>query len=253
MIYYFIIFIIGLIIGSFLNSVIYRLDNLESIFRERSHCPHCQKQLKWFDLIPLISYLLLYGQCRFCQKKISWQYPVVELATAILFIIIYAFFGLTLYSIILLILSCFLMVIFVYDLYYMIIPDEMIWPAIIITLLLYCIIAYSSHAWQPLGNALLASIIGAGFIGLIVLATRGKGMGIGDIKLAGLIGLMVSYPGIILALFLAFIAGSLAGAYLILSGKRKLKSAIPFGPFLIIGLYLTIFWGEKILNWYLKI
>lgn len=253
MIYYLIIFILGLLIGSFLNSVIYRLEDLKSIFKERSICPHCKKTLRWYDMIPLASFIIYAGRCRYCREKISIQYPLVELTTAVLFICIYGYFGITLYSILLLLLSCFLIVIFVYDIYYMIIPDEMLWPAIIIVILSDCYIAILSQSFLPMWNALLGALIAGSFIGLIVLLTRARGMGIGDIKLAFLIGLLIAYPQIILSLFLAFFIGSIIGIVLLASRRKKLKSAIAFAPYLIIGFYITIFWGQKILNWYLRI
>lgn len=253
MIVYLIIFITGLIIGSFLNSVIYRLDELETIFKDRSHCPKCKTQLRWYDLIPLFSFVLLSGRCRYCDKTISWQYPIVELVTAILLTMIFWQFGISLTSIVYCLVSCFLIVIFVYDLKKMLIPAEMIWPAIIIALLFNAFISIYTHSWQNIFYSLLAAFIAAGFIALIVLLTRGKGMGAGDIEIAFLVGLLVSYPQIILALFLAFIIGSLVGIFLMLYYKKTLKSAVPFAPFLITGLYLTLFWGQNIINWYFKI
>ncbi|MCL5795072.1 MAG: prepilin peptidase [Patescibacteria group bacterium] len=249
----FILFIIGLIVGSFLNSVIYRLDDLKTIVTHRSHCPKCQKKLNWYELIPLASFVIQSGRCRSCNEKISWQYPIVELVTGLLFLFIYLKFGISFYSILLLLLSCFLIVIFVYDLYHMLIPMEMVWPAIIIAILLNCYIAVISGNLMPIWYSLLGAVAAGGFIGLIVLLTRSKGMGAGDIYLAIIAGLVCLWPAILINLFSAFVIGSVVGICLIIAGKKRLKSAIAFGPYLILGLYITIFWGDKILNWYLGI
>lgn len=242
------IFIIGLLVGSFLNVVIYRMDDLRTILITRSHCPKCKKEIKWFDLIPFISFFLLKTRCRNCGKSISWQYPLVELGTALLFVCIYLHFGLNSYSILLLLLSCFLIVIFVYDLLYSIIPDEILWPAAII---------WAIYLIFTGANSMLASlyglIIAVGFLGGIYLLGRGKWMGLGDVKLAVLLGMMTPFPDIFITLFFAFIIGSIYGLLQVAYHQKTLKSELPFGPFLIIGLYISLFWGDKIINWYLKI
>ncbi len=245
--------IIGLAIGSFLNVVIYRMKELDTIINTRSHCPKCKKEIPWYDLIPFLSYIMLGTRCRYCKSPISWQYPVVEISTALLFMLTFHQFGFTLYSSILLLISCFLIVIFVYDLKNLIIPDEMIWPAIIIALIYWVSFSAFSHQLSALTNPLLGGIVGGGFIGLLVLITKGKGMGVGDIKLAFLIGLIVGFQAVILALFMAFAIGALWAVFLLIGKVKKLKDALPFAPFLIIGFYIALFWGEKIINWYLHI
>ena len=248
-------FVFGLIVGSFLNSIIYRLDDLGTIIRHRSHCPHCKKEIRWYDLVPLLSFVVLEGKCRECGKKISWQYPLVEICTALLFLAIYLNFGLTYYTLFLLIISCFLIVIFVYDWRKMIIPDIAIIPAIgiwIIIWLLSIIPGVTLGLPVDFLNYLLGGLAGAGFIGLIVLLTRGKGMGVGDIKLAFLLGFICGWPLAVIGLFSAFIIGSIIGLILLAAKIKKLKSAIPFGPFLIVGFYIALFWGEKIIGWYIK-
>lgn len=248
-----IIFVAGLLIGSFLNVVIFRMNELETIIATRSHCPKCKKEIPWYDLIPFISFILLKTKCRFCGKSISWQYPLVELGTALMFLAIYLHFGNQLVTYFLLLITCFLIVIFVYDWKKYIIPDEIVWPAIIIALLFPCFMAFMKSESSVFLNSLIGAGIGGGFIGLIVLLTHGKGMGIGDIKLGFLIGLLAGFPGIILALFSAFTIGALVGLFLILFGKKKFKSMIPFGPFLIIGTYVAIFYGQQLINWYLHL
>jgi prepilin signal peptidase PulO-like enzyme (type II secretory pathway) len=236
---YLIIFIFGLIIGSFLNSVIYRLEVEQSPLRGKSYCPKCKHILKWQDLIPVLSFISLRGRCRYCQKPISIQYPLVELATGILFVLIFNQFPIFLFSIFYFLISSFLIVIFVYDLKYYIIPDKIIYPAIIIA---------GIFNFQLF--SILSAIGAALFFGTLVLITRGKGMGIGDIKLAFLMGLILGFPNILVALFLAFFLGSIIGIGLILFKNKTLKSKVPFAPFLIIGTFIALFWGEKIIDWY---
>ena len=245
------VFLIGLVVGSFLNVVIIRMRELHTILAERSHCPHCKKVLKWYDLIPFLSFFLLKTRCRYCREPISWQYPIVEIATALLFTGIFWQFGNYLITYFLLLITCFLVVIFVYDLRHMLIADEILWPALIITLLLYCSIALFQKDMSIVINSLIGGAIIGGFIGLIVLVTRGKGMGIGDIKLGILLGLIVGIYGSIITLFFAFVIGSIIGIFLLLAGKARFKDAVPFAPFLIVGFYITLFYGNQIMNWYL--
>lgn len=249
------LFIIGLIVGSFLNSVIYRLDDILSIVRTRSHCPKCKTPLRWYDLVPLLSFVTLSAKCRYCKKSISWQYPIVEFGTALLFVLLYLQFGLTSYSIILMLITCLLVVIFVYDLFHQLIPDEIVWSAFGLWLIAYglsffipSLNFYISNWWQPL----LGGLISAGIIGIIVWVTRGKGMGIGDIKLALLLGFILGYSTVLPFIFLAFILGSIVGLALVWTKAKKMRDTISFGPFLIAGFYLALFFGPKLIEWYLK-
>jgi len=271
---YLFIFVFGTICGSFLNCVIYRLEIGESFLKGRSYCPHCKHVLTWQDLIPIFSFLILKGKCRYCHQKISWQYPLVELATGILFVstLIY-FFSKTsilvnsamteLTSIYYLVIACFLIIIFVYDLKHYIIPDKVIYPAIAIAFLyqLFKIwdlgfvpnFEFRISNFQTLANPLLSAFLASLFFLMIVLISQGKWMGVGDIKLAFLMGLFLGWPKILLALFLAFFIGAIIGIELIILGKKTLKSEIPFGPFLVSGTFLALFFGQKILDWYLNL
>ena len=250
---YIIIFVLGLIVGSFLNCVIYRLEKKESFLKGRSYCPKCHHQLNWKDLVPILSFIELGGKCRYCREKISWQYPLVELITGVLFIAVshLAFPGFLLLVLYLLI-SSFLIIIFVYDLKYYLIPDEVIFPAIIISFLYQIFgnwkleIGNLSPILNPLFSALGASL----FFLTIFLVSRGKWLGFGDVKLGFLMGLFLSFPNILVALFFSFLTGAIIGLGLILSGKKSLKSEVPFGPFLVTGTFIALFFGEKIINWY---
>jgi len=246
--FYVVIFIFGLIVGSFLNCVIYRLEEGKSFLKGRSFCPHCKHKLIWQDLIPIFSFLILRGKCRYCQKKISWQYPTIEIATGLLFLSIFIFH----FSIFNLIIACFLIIIFVYDLKHYIIPDKVIYPAIIIALIFnfqFLIV----NEFPIFKFSILSALGAAAFFLLIVLISRGKWMGVGDIKLAFLMGLILGFPNILVALFLAFFIGAIIGIGLLIIGKKTLKSEVPFGPFLVVGTFLAMFFGENLINWYFSL
>jgi prepilin signal peptidase PulO-like enzyme (type II secretory pathway) len=285
---YIIIFIFGLIVGSFLNVVIFRLENGEKIINDRSKCMHCGHVLAWYDLIPVLSFLFLSGKCRYCRKKIFWQYPLVELGTGILFLLIFSFqfsifneFSISNFQLIsnirypilhllfwFFIVSA-LIIVFVYDLKHYIIPDKVIYPAIIATLgfdLFNGIVVNNNFQSRVLGisnfqsilnsqflNFLFSAILASAFFYAIVIITRGKGMGGGDVKLGFLMGLILGWPLVLIALLLSFILGSIVGIFLILTGKKKMKSMIPFGPFLVLGTFMALFFGEGIIKWYLNL
>ena len=243
------IFVFGLVVGSFLNVVIYRMRELNTILNTRSHCPECKKEIRWYDLIPFLSFILLKTRCRYCAKPISWQYPLVELGTGVIFVVLYFLYGFSWDLLFFAVMSAFLMVIFVYDFIHSIIPDEMLWPAVIISLV-YLAFGGGLDVFKM---ALFGVLIAVGFLGIIYILGRGKWMGLGDVKLAVLLGLITPFPYIIITLFFAFIIGSLIGIIFLILGKKTMKSEIPFGPFLIIGLYISLFFGPVIINWYLNI
>ncbi len=253
--FYSVFFVLGLIIGSFLNCVIYRLENEQSFLKGRSFCPHCKKELAWFDLVPILSFIFLKGKCRYCQQKISWQYPLVEFLTGILFFV-FSFYFLPygwLQLFFLLIIVSFLVVIFMIDLRHLLILDSVIYPLILITLI-YSLIF--NLYFDSLNSFLLS--LASGFFAalpflLIVLVSRGKWMGAGDIKLAFFIGLFLGYPAILVALFLAFFIGAIIGLGLIIIGKKELGSEVPFAPFLIFGTLTAFLFSSWILSAYLKL
>lgn len=257
----FLVFLLGLIIGSFLNCVIYRLNTEESFLRGRSFCPRCGNILSWQDLIPVLSFLILRGKCRYCHQKISWQYPLVELATGLIFLLIFNFqftnsnefpiynlqnFLTTIY---LLLTTSFLIIIFVYDLKHYIIPDKVIYPAIGISFVFNFLNSYilnHESFFNPLGAGLGTAL----FFLSIVLISKGKWMGLGDAKLSFLMGLFLSFPNIFIALYLAFLTGAIVGVILIFLGKKNLKSEIPFAPFLIGGTFFSLFLSKQVINIY---
>jgi len=264
------IFIFGLIIASFLNSIIYRLSINQDFLFGRSYCPNCKHNLSWPDLIPLISFLVLKGKCRYCKKPISIQYILVEFVTAVLFVIlirqniglIYDFTLLRFLNLCFMFyIVCSMIVIFVYDLKHYIIPDKVIFPAIIVAFFYQLFNIWNSFGvWtldfdilKLLLSPILAAIVSSLFFLSIVLGSRGKWMGMGDVKLAFLMGLFLGSPKILIALFLAFFIGAIIGVILIISGKKTFKSEVPFAPFLIMGTFLALFFEHEIINFYLSV
>lgn len=261
------IFVIGLFVGSFLNVLADRLPRGESVIKGRSHCGSCKKTLKWYDLIPIFSFVQLRAKCRYCRTPLSYYYPLVELVTGVVFVAVLFFVGgsninsTTIINIIyyLFIVSS-LIIIFFVDLKYGIIPDIITFFAILVSI--FFLLFTSKESWflrqmadQPATfevgfvNHLLSAVGSFLFFLAIFLVTRGRGMGFGDVKFAFLIGLILGFPKIIAGLYLAFLTGAVVSIILIIAKKKKFKgSTIPFGPFLAIGTFLALFWGEAIIK-----
>jgi len=253
------IFIFGLIIGSFLNVCIYRIPRSKSIISPGSFCPLCGKPIAIRDNIPVLSYILLRGRCRHCGGKIFLRYPAVELLTGFLFVGAYLkssyqpvaetfrfpfYGGLKVSATVLFFLSTLILVSFI-DLEHKIIPNKVILPATGIGILL---ILLSRPAW--ILESLIGSLIGGGFL-LFIALLRQEGMGGGDIKLGAFMGIFLG-RFTFLALFLGFLAGAVAGIVLILLKLKTRKDLIPFGPFLALGGAITLFFGPEIVGWYLR-
>jgi len=239
------IIISGLAVGSFLNVVIYRLKLNQSIIWPPSHCPKCQARLAWYDNLPLVSFIILQAKCRHCNKKIAWQYPLVELATAIIFLILFIHFTLTVQFLVWIILASFLIVIFVYDFKYKVIPDRFSVPPMIVALLFNFALGA-----PPLMLLFSGLIIGAFFAAQFIIS-KGNWVGGGDIRLGLLMGWYLGLPLALVALLLAYISGSIIGIVLILLKHRKLDSHVPFGTFMALAIFVTLFFGDVLLNWYL--
>ena len=248
------IFILGLFIGSFLNVLADRLPNEESVLKGRSRCEKCKKELVWYDLVPVLSFVFLQGKCRYCHTNLSSYYPIIELVTGIMFAITFLFvtknLPFTIYHLpfielfYYLFIISFLIVIFFADLKYGIIPDKVVLPAIFVSSLYivfntnYLIL---SHLLSALGACL--------FFLFLFLITKGRGMGLGDVKLAFLMGFLLGFPGIVIALYLAFLTGALVGIILILWRKKRLfGGSIPFGPFLVLGTGAALFYQAPIVQ-----
>jgi len=244
------IFILGLIVGSFSNVCIYRIPRNESIIYPASHCPKCRSKIKPVDNIPLLSFILLKGRCRNCKSKISIQYPIVELITGLIYLIIYLTYGLSIQSLIYIILSSALIIMAFIDLNEQIIPDVISLPGIVIGFIISFFVPYISFI-----NSALGVVVGGGIILIIGLGGsvifKKEAMGGGDVKLAAMIGAFLGWRYIIISLFLGFFLGALAGIILILSKIKSREDVVPFGPFIVLGSFITLLWGEQIISWYL--
>ena len=249
----FFIFIFGLFIGSFLNLLIDRLPRGEQILKGRSHCDRCKRAIKWHDLIPVISWFVLKGKCRFCGNPIPFRNTLVEIITGLIFAVSFnynsiyyspSFFPLNyllLQFLNLTILAC-LIVIFFVDLRHQIIPDEMIIVGVAASLILNLLnTQLPIHPITHLPNYLFSAASAAGFFFLLYWITKKRGMGFGDVKLALLMGLFLGYPKIISALYIAFLTGAFLSVMLILTGKKRFGQTIPFGPFLVLGTLVSYF------------
>lgn len=249
-------FVFGLIFGSFLNVVIVRYDEWLSIVKDRSHCPHCKQKLSWLDLIPLLSYLSLGGRCRYCQKPISWQYPVVEITTAVLmaagYSLIFTFNDFELFRAIV-VFAAYVVVVgalvttFFHDLYEMLIPDSLAY------ILLIAAAVFSLFYFQNWQTTIIGGLAGVLPIALLVYPSKGVWMGEGDVKIAAALGLLVGWPSALVFLITAFVSGGIFGALLLIIKVVKLKTAVPFAPFLIIGGLVALFWGPLLVEWYLGV
>jgi prepilin signal peptidase PulO-like enzyme (type II secretory pathway) len=241
--------LIGLLIGSFLNCLIWRLYKNETI-TGRSYCPKCLKMISWYDNIPLFSFAFLGGRCRHCRKKISWQYPSVEFLTALLFMLVFLKNSASPdFSILLardwLIVSS-LMIIFIYDLRWQLVPMLVVWPVTGIIFLLNLLLGVSLY------SIILFGVIGAAFFLIQYIVTRKKGLGEGDIWLGLLLGVTFPTAGeLALSLCLAYFLGAIIGVFLLTSHKKEWKSKMALGPFLAFGAIITLIYGQKIISWYL--
>lgn len=249
-------FILGSILGSFSLSLADRALSGKS-FWGRSICSFCGKKLSFLDLIPIFSYLILRGKCRFCHKKLSPGYLAVEILSGILIAILFWQSSFATFQVETLIFKIFFVTILVSllitDLKKMLIPDRIIIPALVISLVFLLAEAVISQNIQPLAWSILSGLsIGLFFMTLILL-TQGKGMGGGDVKLGVFMGLILSFPNSYLALVLSFLSGALVAVALLISGKKRFGETLPFGPFLVIGAIISLFWGDLIIDWYLKL
>ena len=231
MIFFFVL--LGLIFGSFIGALTFRLPKRISIKKGRSFCPECKLKISWYDNIPLVSYIFLGGKCRNCKKKISLRYPLIEASTAILFGLASLAYA---HNLVMLLLSlfiiCLLVSIFVIDFEHQLIPDELVFLGLA-AILIYLL--PSSYFYQNL----LAGFSAALFLLLVHFLTLGRGMGLGDVKLALFLGAILGLSNLVYFFFASFLTGGLVAFILILTGKAKLKQKIAFGPFLIIGFLIV--------------
>lgn len=248
-----IIAIFGLIVGSFLNVCIYRIPRQKNIVSPPSSCVSCGKLIKPYDNIPIISFFLIRGRCRYCGEKISWRYPFIESLNTVFYLLAYHKFGFGIELIpIFLLLSAMLVITFI-DLDFQIIPDSITLPGILIGLASSSLIfpdPFETYAITGFVNGFIGFIVGGGLFFLIALLSRG-GMGGGDIKMMAMVGSFLGWKGVLMTTLIASVTGSIIGLCLILFKGKNRKTAIPFGPFLALGCIVTLFSGNFIFNWYL--
>lgn len=243
----------GLIFGSFMNVAVYRLPRKESLTRPGSHCPCCGAPIRARDNIPVLSYLLLRGRCRDCRAPISIRYPLIELATGVLFAGVAAKVGASWALPAYLWFAWALLALALIDAGHRILPNRLTYPTAIAGLVLLVIPVLAGEAgWGAYGGAVLAGLVaGGGFLLLAVI--RPGGMGMGDVKLAAVLGLYLGFLGwrsLVVGLFAGFLLGGVSGLVLIGSGKRSRKDMIPFGPFLALGGLVGLFAGSPLAEAY---
>ncbi|HWY79691.1 MAG TPA: prepilin peptidase [Candidatus Sulfotelmatobacter sp.] len=263
--FYLLIFVFGTTVGSFIGVIVDRLSSKEPIWKGRSHCDHCRHTLHAFDLIPLISFFLLKGKCRYCHKRLSWFYPLVEFSTGIAYLAIGIallqqptyLIGQFAYQLVFLyyfLLIGALVTIFFADVRYGIIPFKFVTFAFLVTLvwdIVFPFLPLSPYIRQFLGfqtnisNIIISAVGAGGFFFLLFAITKGRGMGFGDVVYACLMGFTLGFPRVILGLYIAFVTGAIISLILIALKKKKFNGGtIPFGPFLVFGTIISLLWGD---------
>ena len=247
---YIIVFIFGSIWGSFSNVCIHRIPNNISVITGRSHCPSCKKKINWYDNIPLLSFIFLRAKCRECSSKINTKYFIVELISALSFILIYYLFGLTLTSLLFFILSIGFIIIFFIDLKHLIIPNEITYPLMLVGFLKSFDPKLNIYLFPNFINSIIGGVFGYIIIWLIIFIYKKlrnkEGMGLGDAKLLSVIGFWFGWISIPFVIFFSSAVALLSVVPDLIKNKKKLSSQIPFGPYLIIGCIIFLFLNEKI-------
>ena len=255
------LWLLGLAIGSFLNVVVFRTLHGYSPWAGRSFCPKCKRKIAWYDNIPLLSFGWLKGRCRRCGRAISWRYPVIELLTAHLFLWWYVGGGLafrlveqpyrTIQPVFWLGVGVGLILLSAFDLFYGVLPDLMVAGLGGVTLAYRLSLAVAGiMQWADFWRYILAGLGGGIFFASLVVATRGRGMGWGDVKLAVVLGFILGWPKLGVAVMLAFLTGAMVALILIGTRKKKWGQTLPFGPFLSAGTVGALLWGEAMWRWY---
>ncbi len=250
-----IVFLVGIVIGSFLNVSIYRIPKGESISYPGSHCMACQHPLGRFDLIPIVSYLCLKGKCRYCGEKISGRYLFIELITGLSFVAVFLRFGISIEGIIYALFIAVLIVLTMIDYDYMLLPTSVIWSGVILGVFLRIFQTVLHKNPEYLISSLLAAALGYSFFYAVFymakLLFKKEGLGFGDVRLIGMLGIYLSIPLILLTIFISSILASIYGI-IILYIKKK-NEPFPFGPFINLGAVIALFYGYSIITWYLEI
>ncbi len=240
----------GMAWGSFLNVVIYRLPHGLSLALPPSHCPQCETRIKLYHNIPVLSWVLLRGKCRYCGAKIPATYLLVEVLTPLAFLALYLNFGLSLHFFISCLFSSGLIALTFIDLYHQILPDKITLPGLVLGL----IYAFFRDD-LTLRQALVGAVVGAGILllvyGTYYLLRRKEGLGMGDVTLMLMVGAYLGWRGAVLTLILGSFLGALVGVYIIVVRRKDMQFALPFGTFLAPAAFVGLVWGERIITWYL--
>jgi leader peptidase (prepilin peptidase)/N-methyltransferase len=248
------VIVVGLVWGSFLNVVIYRLPRDLSLVKPPSSCPKCGRRIKWYDNIPLLSYIMLGGKCRFCKARISIVYPIVEALTAICFLLVYfhnlKFLDLQFFADCLFVSS--LIALGFIDYFHQIIPDHISIPMLILSLV------YAPFRLDfNLRQALIGAVVGGGFLLLVDLAyifwRKKEGLGMGDVMMMLMVGAYLGLSRTIFTLLLASVVGAIFGLLLMRFKKKDLQFALPFGTFIAPAAFIALIWGQQIISWYLSL
>ncbi len=242
-----VLFCFGLAVGSFLNVLALRFDGRWHA-GGRSHCPHCKHTLRWFELIPLVSFIIQGGRCRKCRAKIGFRYPVAELISAAIFVFVPLYFVSAPWMLSAVWIFAFelLFLISYIDLRLQVVPDEL---TVLLAVAAILETALAGGWFLHLAGALF----GAALFEFLVLVTKGRGMGMGDVLLAAPLGFLFGWPNIVFLSALAFVIGALVGVVLLLGHRKTMKSAVPFVPFLSIAAAFVFFFGDSVLGWYFRI
>lgn len=252
-------FFFGLAFGSFINVIVLRLYWQESFISGRSYCDYCREKLSFWELIPVIGFLLLRGKCRSCKKPISLQYPLIEILSGLIWFSSFYFwrswgqldimsvgFSILIFSL--------LLSVSVYDFKFSLIPDKIVVPAIVLTFVYNIFLAVRSGEWVfSFIYPIFAGLLFGGFFAMLFFGSGGKWIGFGDVKLMVLIGLMLGVFKGFLAIFLAFISASIFALFFLVLKRKTLKSQMVFGPFLAFALFVLYFFSSQILNFYMKL
>jgi leader peptidase (prepilin peptidase)/N-methyltransferase len=267
--------IFGLILGSFVNAFVWRLHEQEtllakkhpdkkqlnklSIMHGRSMCPNCHHELAAKDLVPLLSWIGLGGKCRYCKKLISWQYPLVELVTALVFAGSYLYWPLALHGAGLVQFGFWLffvvafMALAVYDLRWLLLPNRIVYPLIVIAFIEAGVVADMGHSPMVFVNSVLGAFVISGLFYLLFQVSGGSWIGGGDVKLAVVLGLLAGTPlKALLLLFFASLVGTIVGVPLSFKARKGLKLRVPFGPFLLIATLIAVLFGSSMIDWYTR-
>ncbi|MBI4041909.1 MAG: prepilin peptidase [Deltaproteobacteria bacterium] len=246
------ILMLGSVVGSFLNVCAMRIPAGESIVRPRSFTDCCRRPLPWYDNVPLISFLLLRGKCRYCHARISVQHPLAEAATVLLALAVWLQWGWTWLALINFVLCSLLVIVFLIDLHHYIIPNVITFPGMGIGFSL-SVAGVLAVSWR---DSLLGFALGGGLLWLIAVlyqkVRKREGLGGGDIKLLGMLGTFIGVKGVLLTLFISSLLGGAVGLYAMIVHRKGRHYALPFGPFIVIGAVIYLFFGETLLDWYFQ-